>query len=444
MKRLFIANRGEIAARIIGTAQAAGIETAVAAPECDHGLPYTLLADEVIAFDSPRDFGSVDAVIRAAMAAAADAVHPGYGFLSENVALARACADNDILFVGPSPEVIATMGDKASAARIAHEHGVPVLSGGFGSIETLAEATTAASAIGFPVMLKAVAGGGGIGMAVALGSHEMERAFTSVSSRGQSVFGDARVLVERYVERARHVEVQVMGLPAGNVIVLAERDCSAQRRHQKIVEESPAPDLGRDLAATLRGWAGQLAAAVAYRGAGTVEFLVDAESGEAFFLEMNTRLQVEHGITEAVHGVDLVAWQLAIAEGHSDVPPTLSPEPVGHAVEMRLYAEDSVKFLPRPGRVTSWRMPEDLPGVRVDAGYALGTDVTPNFDPLLAKIVAHGATREEALTLASAALDASRIEGPGNNLDFLRLLMNSSEMATGGYDTGVVARVLQG
>jgi acetyl-CoA carboxylase biotin carboxylase subunit len=444
MKRLFIANRGEIAARIIGTAQAAGIETAVAAPECDHGLPYTLLADEVIAFDSPRDFGSVDAVIRAATAAAADAVHPGYGFLSENAGLARACADSDILFVGPSPDLIATMGDKASAARLAHERGVPVLSGGFGSVETLAEATAAGCTIGFPVMLKAVAGGGGIGMAIAHDCEEIERVFASVSSRGQSVFRDARVLVERYVERARHVEVQVMGLPDGNVVVMAERDCSAQRRHQKIVEESPAPGLSRDVAAMLRDWAGQLAAAVAYQGAGTVEFLIDAESGEAFFLEMNTRLQVEHRITEAVHGVDLVAWQLAIAEGHSDVPPTLSPEPFGHAVEMRIYAEDSVRFLPRPGHITSWTMPEGLPGVRVDAGYALGTDVTPNFDPLLAKIVVHGATREEALARASAALDASRIEGPGNNLDFLRLLMNSSEMAAGGYDTDVVARLLRG
>lgn len=443
MKCVFIANRGEIAARIAATLALEGLRSAVAAPEVDVGLPYTTVADECLPLASPRDFTSVEAMVAAAQRAGADAVHPGYGFLSEDPRLAKACAAAGLIYVGPAAETIALMGDKASACRVAHDQGIPVLSGGHSGIADPDQALAVALEVGLPVMLKAVAGGGGMGMAVASQPAEVEAAFKAVSSRGASLFGDPRVLVERYVERARHIEVQVVGLPDGRVISMAPRDCSVQRRHQKVVEETPAPGLSPSTQAQLGNWARALAQTVGYRGAGTVEFLLDISTGEAFFLEMNTRLQVEHGITEAVHSVDLVAWQLAVADGSSLVPPGFSPEPIGHAFEMRLYAEDSEKFLPRPGHITTWQMPEHMAGVRVDAGYAEGNQVTPFFDPLMAKVVTSAGTRAQALLLAQDSVRATRIEGPGNNLVFLARVLACSEFEAGEYDTGLVAALMK-
>ncbi|TNM36366.1 ATP-grasp domain-containing protein [Nocardioides albidus] len=443
MKCVFIANRGEIAARIAATVRAEGLRAVVAAPACDAGLPYTAVADECVDLASPRDFISVEAMLEAARTAGADTVHPGYGFLSEDARFARACTAAGLTFVGPDPATIALMGDKSSACRVAHEHGVPVLSAGHDSVEDADTAEAVAAEIGLPVMLKAVAGGGGMGMAVARTPDEVADAFRAVSSRGTSLYQDPRVLIERWVERARHIEVQVMGLPDGRIVTMAPRDCSVQRRHQKVVEETPAPGLTEETADRLARWATALATAVSYRGAGTVEFLLDTDSGEAFFLEMNTRLQVEHRITEAVHTVDLVAWQLAVARGESVIPDGFTAEPAGHAFELRIYAEDPVRFLPKPGRITTWDLPVDMAGVLVDAGYAEGTEVTPFFDPLMAKLVTTGPDRAAALRVAQEAVAVARIEGPGQNLPFLARVLQSAPMVEGRYDTGIVRDLTQ-
>nr|MCW2728821.1 pycA [Aeromicrobium sp.] len=437
MATVFVANRGEIAARIIRTAQALGHRCAVAVPAVDADLPYATGADEVVALESPRDFGDVAIMTAAAVAVGADLVHPGYGFLSENADFARSVEKAGLIFVGPSPEVISLMGDKASARRIAEAAGVPGPAGSDGPVVGAEGAQLVARRVGFPLMVKAVAGGGGIGMAVVHDADELEEALTRVASRAETVFGDARLIVERYVERSRHVEVQVMGLPDGRVVALAERDCSVQRRHQKVVEESPSPVLDEVARAELRRRASALAAAVGYVNAGTVEFIYDLDTGELAFLEMNTRLQVEHPVTEAVHGIDLVAWQLAIASGSSELPDGLDDEPRGHAIELRVYAEDSERFLPRPGTITTWEMPEGE-GIRVDAGYALGNTVTPFFDPLLAKVVVFADTRAGALSLARGAVEDVEVEGPGVNTAFLARVLSSEAFASGDYATGLV------
>ncbi|WP_313406201.1 biotin carboxylase N-terminal domain-containing protein [Aeromicrobium sp.] len=439
MAVVFIANRGEIAARVLRTVRELGHTGAVAFPPVDADLPYVQDADVTVELSGPRDFGDVDTMVAAARSAGAELVHPGYGFLSENASFARAVEAAGMVFVGPSPEVIELMGDKAGARAAAVRAGLAVAAGSDGAVTSVEDARAAAERAGYPVMLKAVAGGGGIGMAVVPDAGDLEGAFTSVTSRAASVFGDSRVIVERYIERSRHIEVQVMGLPGGRAIALSERDCSVQRRHQKVVEESPSPALTAEARATLLERAAGLCESVGYVGAGTIEFIHDLDSGESFFLEMNTRLQVEHPVTEAVHGVDLVAWQLAIAVGDATVPDH-GVEPRGHAIELRLYAEDSERFLPRPGAVTAWRMPEG-PGVRVDAGYAPGTTVTPFFDPLLAKVIVTAPTRDEALELARDAIGATTIEGPGSNLDFLARVLREPEFVEATHDTGIVGRM---
>ena len=437
MSTIFVANRGEIAARIIGTAQALGHRCAVARPSVDADLPYVMAADVVVDLVSPRDFADVEAMTAAAVQVGADLVHPGYGFLSENADFARAVRDVGMTFIGPSAEVIETMGDKANARQVAALAGVAGPAGSDGPVADRAAALAVADAIGYPLMVKAVAGGGGIGMAVARDETQLVAALDQVTGRAQTVFGDGRLIIERYVERARHVEVQVMGLPDGQVVALGERDCSVQRRHQKVVEESPSPVLDVAARAQLRAQASSLAKSVGYLNAGTVEFLYDLDSGEIAFLEMNTRLQVEHPVTEVVHGVDLVAWQIAIAQGSSEIPAGLELEPRGHAIELRVYAEDSVRFLPRPGTITTWNMPQGK-DIRVDAGYRLGNSVTPYFDPLLAKIIASGSTRPEALAVARAAIGELRVDGPGVNVDFLSRVLASAAFESGQYPTGLV------
>lgn len=436
---VFIANRGEIAARILRTVRGLGQRGAVAFPEVDADLPYVADADVTVELAGPRDFGDVEAMVTAARAAGADFVHPGYGFLSENAAFARAVQAAGMTFVGPSPDVIELMGDKAGARAAAVRAGLSVAPGSDGAVETVEEARAAADAAGYPVMLKAVAGGGGIGMAVVRDADALGAAFETVTSRAGTVFGDRRVIVERYLERSRHIEVQVMGLPDGSAVALSERDCSVQRRHQKVVEESPSPALDTTSRARLLERAAALAESVGYVGAGTIEFIHDLDSGESYFLEMNTRLQVEHPVTEAVHEVDLVAWQLRIAAGDSTVP-AFHPDPRGHAIELRLYAEDSERFLPRPGAIETWELPSGE-GVRVDSGYALGTTVTPFFDPLLAKVIVWGPTRDEALARARAAMDHTTILGPGSNVEFLRRVLVEAEFVDAAHDTGIVGRM---
>ncbi len=434
---LFIANRGEIAARIERTARSLGWRCAVAHPEADAGLPYVEQADIVVPLESPRSFGDVETMVIAAREAGADLVHPGYGFLSENAAFARAVEAAGMTFVGPSADVIESMGDKANARAIAQRSGVPVTPGSDGPVATLEEAERVAERVGYPLMVKAVAGGGGIAMAVVAEPGELASAVERVSGRGAAVFGDPRLIVERYVERSRHIEAQIMGLPDGRVVALGERDCSVQRRHQKVIEESPSPALTPAVRREIARQAVTLGEAVGYRNAGTIEFIYDLDREEFYFLEMNTRLQVEHPVTELVHEVDLVAWQLAVAEGDSTVPAGFSPEARGHAIEMRVYAEDPERFLPRPGAITRWEMP-DGEGIRVDAGYREGTTVTPFFDPLMAKVIVWAATREEAVRRARVATAASAVEGPGVNLPYLARVLDSAAFADGDYTTGLV------
>jgi acetyl-CoA carboxylase, biotin carboxylase subunit len=440
---VLVANRGEIARRVIRTARRMGIRAIAVYSEADGGLPYVREADEAVligAAPAASSYLDTRAVLGAARRTGAAALHPGYGFLAENAEFAAEVIDAGLTWVGPPPAAIEQVGDKINARNFMEQAGVPVAAGSREPVTDVAAAIAEAGRIGYPVMIKAAAGGGGIGMSVAKNEAELRAGFETARSRAERFFGSADILLERFIERARHVEVQILGLNDSRVLALGERDCSVQRRHQKIAEETPSPGVtpelrDRMLAAAIR--AGQ---AVGYRGAGTVECLVDPERQDFVFLEMNARIQVEHPITEMVTGIDLVEQQLLIAGG-GDV--SFAPSDVrsaGHAVELRVYAEDPRRFLPSPGVITEWVEPSG-PGVRVDAGYAAGNEVTPFYDPLLAKLCVHGASRAEALRRARAAVDDFRISGPRTNLEFHAELLDSDEFASGRYDTSVVARL---
>jgi len=440
---LLVANRGEIAARIIRTASRLGVRTVAVHSEADAGLPYVALADEAVLIGPSAPTASyldASAILRAARTSGAQAVHPGYGFLSENAGFAQAVLDAGLVWVGPSPRAIAQMGDKVNARNLMRAAGVPVADGTHEPVHEVGEAQREATRIGYPVMVKAVAGGGGIGMSVAADDEQLHAAFETARTRAERFFGDPAVLLERYVPHARHVEVQILGLADGRVVALGERDCSVQRRHQKVAEETPSPGVSPRLRAAMLDAAVRAGEAIGYRNAGTVECLVDTDAQEFVFLEMNTRLQVEHPVTEAVTGLDLVEQQLHIASGD---PVTFDPDQVtatGHALELRVYAEDPVRFLPGPGRLTAWEAPTGE-GVRVDAGYGPGDTVTPFYDPLLAKLVVHGTTRPQVLQRAREAVAAFRIEGPKHNLPFLAELLDDAEFVSGSYDTGLVGRM---
>jgi acetyl-CoA carboxylase, biotin carboxylase subunit len=379
-------------------------------------------------------------VLEAAADTSVDAIHPGYGFLAENAEFARRVVEAGLIWVGPAPETIVQMGDKISARNLMSDAGVPVADGTREPVGDADAAAVQAARIGYPVMVKAASGGGGIGMSVARDEAELRSAFETARSRAERFFGDPSILLERYIEQARHVEVQILGLADGRVVALGERDCSVQRRHQKVAEESPSPGITPELRARMLAAAVRAGEAVDYRGAGTVECLVDAAAQDFVFLEMNTRLQVEHPVTELVTGIDLVEQQLRVAAGE---PPSFDPAAVrsrGHAIELRVYAEDPKRFLPSPGRITDWREPGGL-GIRVDAGYSMGDTVTPHYDPLLAKLCGHGADRAEALSRLRVAARAFRVEGPKTNLPFLRELLDNEEFIAGDYDTGLIARM---
>ena len=421
--KLLIANRGEIACRIARTCRRLGIRTVAVFSEADRTARHVRLADEAVPIGpSPaaESYLSIPRILEAMRRTGADAVHPGYGFLAESAAFAGAVREAGLVFVGPSPEAMARLGGKDTAKEVAEAAGVPLVPGYRGTDQSDARLVAEAAAIGFPLLIKAVAGGGGKGMRRVDRPEEFAEALAACRREAKAAFGDDRVLLERLIERPRHVEVQVLGDRHGNVLHLFERDCTLQRRHQKILEEAPAPDLPDALRAALGEAAVRLARAAGYEGAGTVEFLL-APDGSFAFIEMNTRLQVEHPVTEAVTGLDLVALQLAVAAGR---PLGLRQEAIradGHAIEARLYAEDPTKgFLPSTGRLERLVLPEGMPGVRVDSGVEEGDTVTPFYDPMIAKIIAHGADRAHALARLERALEASLVLGPASNLAFLR------------------------
>jgi acetyl-CoA carboxylase, biotin carboxylase subunit len=444
---VLVANRAEIARRVIRTVQRLGLKAVAVYSEADANLPFVKEADDAVLLGAAapaQSYLDVTKVIEAAEQSGAQAIHPGYGFLSENAEFARAVTDAGLVWIGPSPEAIVAMGDKVAARNLVGDAGVPVAPGTREPVADVEAALVAARVVGYPLMVKAAGGGGGIGMSVAHDEDELVTAFATAQSRAERFFGNPSILLERYVTSARHVEVQILGLSDGRVVALGERDCSVQRRHQKVAEETPCPVLTPPLRARMIEAAVRAGEAVGYRGAGTVEFLLDpaslASGGEFYFLEMNARLQVEHPITELVTGVDLVEQQLLAA---SDLPATFDPdavEPSGHAIELRIYAEDPKRFLPSPGTITRWVEPTG-PGVRVDAGYAEGDTVTPFYDPLLAKLCVHGPDRPAALELARAAVASFEIEGLKTNLPFFTELLANEEFIAGVYDTGLIDRM---
>jgi acetyl-CoA carboxylase biotin carboxylase subunit len=376
----------------------------------------------------------------------AEAVHPGYGFLAESAEFARRVAAAGLTWIGPPADVIETMGDKITARNAMAAAGVPVAPGTAVPITDLAGALAAAADIGYPLMVKAAAGGGGIGMSAVADEAGLRGAFETARTRAERFFGSPAILLERYLPHARHVEAQVLGLADGRIAVLGERDCSVQRRHQKVAEETPSPGLPPRLRERLLAAAVAAAATVDYRNAGTVEFLVPrpgsgAAPEEFYFLEMNTRLQVEHPVTELVTGIDLVEQQLLVAAGEPvTFDPERPPQPRGHAIELRVYAEDPTRFLPGPGTISRWAEPSG-PGIRVDSGYAAGDTVTPYYDPLLAKLCAWGEDRAEALDRLRNAVKTFEVAGPKCNLPFFTELLADPEFVAGDYDTGLVARL---
>jgi len=447
MHKLLIANRGEIARRIIRTARAMGIATVAVYSDADAHAPHVREADEAVPIGpSPAAQSYLDPakIIAAARRTHADAVHPGYGFLSENAAFAAAVADAGLIWVGPPAAAIDAMGLKDAAKRVMKAAGVPVTPGYQGEDQSLARLEHAARGIGYPLLIKATAGGGGKGMRRVDSAAEFPEALVAAQREAERAFGHAQVLIEKYVMRARHVEVQVFADTHGNAIHLFERDCSLQRRHQKVIEEAPAPGLSERLRETLGIAAVTAAMAIGYANAGTVEFIVDLDAQDEhgdprfYFMEMNTRLQVEHPVTEAITGLDLVEWQIRVARG--ELLP-LSQDQVrihGHAIEARLYAEDPESgFLPSTGTLTRLHFPQGL-GVRIDSGVEQGGAVTPFYDPMIAKLIAHAPTREAAAAKLVAALDATRVEGPKTNRAFLARLAAHPAFVAGEVWTGFI------
>jgi acetyl/propionyl-CoA carboxylase alpha subunit len=412
IRELLVANRGEIAVRVFRTCERIGIATVAAVAPDDEGALHTRRADDA---RPVRSYLDGEAIVAAAQAAGADAVHPGYGFLAENAGFAEAVSTAGLTWIGPPPPVLRASGDKLESKRIAEEAGVPV-------VETGKPAD-----IGYPLMIKAAAGGGGRGMRVVRSPDELDEALAAARREAQSAFGDDTVFCERYVERPRHVEVQLLADSHGAVAALGERDCSIQRRHQKVLEESPSPAVHEELRDRLEKAAVAFAAAAGYLGAGTAEFMLDGD--RFYFLELNARIQVEHPVTEAVTDVDIVEEQLRIAAGEKIGP---APKLEGHAVEVRLYAEHPLTFLPQAGRVERLRLPD---GVRVDAGVEEGDDVPVAYDPLIAKVIASGETRDEAFDRLATALDETDVGGVVTNLPFLRWLVSHPDVRAGNTTT---------
>jgi 3-methylcrotonyl-CoA carboxylase alpha subunit len=445
LQSVLIANRGEIATRVVRTARALGIRTIAVYSAADRGAPFTRLADEAHEIGPPpasESYLNGGKIVALAKNVGADSIHPGYGFLSENAEFAESCAAAGIVFIGPPPAAIRAMGLKSGAKALMQKAGVPVVPGYHGDNEAPKFLEEQAAEIGYPVLIKAIAGGGGKGMRRVDAPVEFEAALASAAREAKSAFGDARVLIEKYVNRPRHIEMQIFGDRYGTIVHLFERDCSLQRRHQKVIEESPAPGLNDETLAAMSAAAIAAGKAVGYVGAGTVEFIADSSRGlrpDGFhFMEMNTRLQVEHPVTEAITGLDLVEWQFRVASGEALPLSQSQIRRSGAAVEARLYAEDPERgFLPSSGKIYALRLPQG-DGLRVDAGVEEGGEVTPFYDPMVAKIIAHGATRKEALDRLSAALGETIVAGPRVNAAFLKALCDSKEFRAGAFDTGFI------
>ena len=436
MRRVLVANRGEIALRIIRACHHAGIEAVAAYSDADKASRWVEVADDAVHLGgSPaaKSYLNTDAVLEAAKACGADAVHPGYGFLAENAAFARRVREAGFVFIGPPPDVIEKMGDKASARRMAEEAGVPVVPGS-GPVADLAAAEMAASGIGYPLLVKAAAGGGGRGIRPVADAGQLAEVLPTAQAEAAAAFGDGTVYLERLVERARHIEVQVLADEHGNVVHAFERDCSVQRRRQKLIEEAPAPGLDPDTRSAITSAAVRLAEHVGYRNAGTVEFLL-AGDGTFYFIEMNTRIQVEHPVTECVTGLDLVAEQLRIADG---LPLSVSQKDIGlagAAIELRLNAEDPDNgFRPAPGELARFDLPGG-PGVRVDTGFIAGDRISPFYDSMIAKLICWGADREQALVRARQALAELRIDGLPSTAGLHSRVVASADLRAGAVHT---------
>jgi 3-methylcrotonyl-CoA carboxylase alpha subunit len=444
-RTLLIANRGEIACRVIRTARAMGLRTVAVYSEADRDAMHVAMADEAVLLGPARardSYLNIERVIEAARRTGAEAVHPGYGFLSENAEFAKACADAGLAFVGPTAEMMTAMGSKSGSKALMEKAGVPLVPGYHGDDQDEATLAKAADKVGFPVLVKASAGGGGRGMRVVRSAAELGAAVVSAKREAKAAFGDDRMLIEKYVDNPRHIEVQVIGDSHGNLLSLFERECTLQRRHQKVIEEAPSPTLNAAQREAVCEAARKAAGAVNYVGAGTIEFVSDGK--DVFFIEMNTRLQVEHPVTELITGIDLVEWQLRVAFG--DKLP-LSQDQVrmnGHAIEARVYAENPQKnFMPSVGRIRTWHLPPQADGLRIDAGYREGDIVSPYYDAMLAKVIAWAPTREAAIDRLNHGLEEADVRGVVTNIAFLSALVSHPEVRANKIDTGFIERELK-
>jgi acetyl-CoA carboxylase biotin carboxylase subunit len=441
-QRILIANRGEIAVRVVRAAHEMGIETVVVYSEADEDTMAVKLADRAVRIGpaaSAQSYLSIPAIIGAANSYGAKAVHPGYGFLAENADFARACADNELVFIGPSPEAIEMMGDKSVAREAMRRIGIPTVAGSDGVVETATEAAKFATAVGYPVLIKASAGGGGKGMRVVEEPTQLESLFTAARTEAGAAFGNDQVYLEKYLIHPRHVEVQILADSFGNAAHLCERDCSIQRRHQKLLEEAPSPALTPELRNRMGEAALAAVRAANYISAGTVEFLLD-EQGDFYFMEMNTRIQVEHPVTEQITGTDLIKEQIRIAAGEQISFLSRAPlEPCGHAIEFRINAEDpDNNFWPNPGVITGLALPGG-PGVRVDTHVYVGYKVPPNYDSLIAKLIVWGVTRDEAIARGRRALREFGIDGVKTTIPFHLRVLDTSDFVAGKIYTDFIA-----
>ncbi|WP_315800063.1 acetyl/propionyl/methylcrotonyl-CoA carboxylase subunit alpha [Bradyrhizobium sp. SZCCHNS3002] len=443
-RKLLIANRGEIAVRVIRTARAMGLKTVAVYSEADRNALHVALADEAVLLGPARardSYLNIERLIEAAKQTGAEAVHPGYGFLSESAEFAQACLDAGLVFVGPTAAMITAMGSKSGSKFLMEQAGVPLVPGYHGEAQDDATLANEAARIGFPVLIKASAGGGGRGMRVVHAAGDLTDAVTSAKREAKAAFGDDRVLIEKFVESPRHIEVQIVGDSHGNLVSLFERECTLQRRHQKVIEEAPSPTLTPAQRDTVCAAARRAAGAVNYVGAGTIEFVSDGR--DVFFIEMNTRLQVEHPVTELITGVDLVEWQLRVAFGE-ELPLTQDQIRLhGHAIEARVYAENPAKnFMPSVGTIKTWRLPAETGGLRIDAGYREGDAVSPYYDAMLAKMIAWAPTREVAIERLNRGLDDTDVRGIVSNIPFLSSLLTHPDVVANAIDTGFIERHL--
>jgi acetyl-CoA carboxylase biotin carboxylase subunit len=443
VQKILIANRGEIALRVIKTCQLMGIETIAIYSEADKEMPYVKAATKAICVgESPvsKSYLRIDKILEIALSEKVDAIHPGYGFLSENADFAEKTIKAGIIFIGPDPKTIELMGDKITSRQTMEKAGVPVVPGSSKGLKTIEEAIKLAFTIGYPIMLKASGGGGGIGMVLCENEQSLIKSYDSTKKRALSYFGSDEVFIEKYIADSRHIEVQVFGDHYGNLVHLYERDCSIQRRHQKVVEESPSPFLTDIVRQKMFETAMKAARAVHYTNAGTVEFIVDPQEN-FYFLEMNTRLQVEHPVTEMITGLDLVEWQIRVARGEKLPLQQSEIGSNGHAVEFRLYAEDPVRFLPSPGKITTlkWKMDEQA---RIDYGYVEGGSITPYYDPMIAKCIFFGATRLSALVAAERFFKEVHIEGIKTNVPLFLTILESDSFKRGNYTTNFLTKRL--